>query len=1467
MVPDVPFKQTDAWSSLIMKRILHYAHENNFEKIAIVPSGVQTKRWGTDSVSWVKKEDENGVYWVVGAAEQVGGLVDGVNLEEAARARNVLLERKGVATRTKEDLSSIIKEILHRERSEKALNNLTNRVWDLMNSEVESGGLKPREEGMRFFYDKLLPDVTKKLFKKLDKTSVGQKVDLSEVTKQGGKETLVFDLTPKAQEKIAEGFSLFQEKRGAISFSKNRQFKISLFEEKNESTFLHESAHFFFEVLADIATGPTATDQIREDYQTILDWMGAADRTQVTTDMHENFARGFESYLMTGKAPSSKLRKAFAAFKNWLVSIYKDAVNLDVNVSPEVKEVFDRLLATDQQLSLAQEKIGPRYMFGDPTLIGMTEKESKEYLETVMAAQEDANDEIRARVMRDLLKKKDKAYKETYEKIYNAELEKAKKLPQFQAIDFIQNEGKLSKPVIEQYYSPFKDYLPFRSTQVEGGLHPDTVANIFGYENGQAMLQDIAPFRRGVEDYADRETATQMRQNYPDVLTSPELSEEAIRAYHNDNAAKVKAIEMEFLIKNDPKIQKKVAAKLIRRLPTARKIQDKAKNIVANTKISELKPHVFRNAEKKYANEAAKAYKKGDYEKAFQNKNLEYLNFELYRASVDAKEDVKNSIGGFKKMFRNIEDVSKTRDVDLVNAAKGVLAKFGLARSEKEIDDYLQKLKAYDPETYSVVNALVLNATRNAKDFNQISYNDFVEMKDAVNAIWDLSKNRKELQLEGKKIGIDEAINTLVEQINKITPQEKNDYDQTVTKFGMVKEKILGAKASLVRAEAWSKAVDVVENGPFWSMIYRPISDAITKYRLEKINVFNKYKDLVEKYNPNITFDKINSDELKFIFKDKTELIGAILHTGNESNKRKLLVGRGWATINDDNSLNTKNWDSFINRMHQEGIIKKVDMDFVQNIWDLLETLKPEAQKSHKQQYGYYFNEITAQDVVTPFGTYRGGYVPAKADVYSNEDAAIRREREEFENNNNSFQFPTTGRGFTKSRVDNYNVPLTLDLGMLASHIDGVLRFTYVNPRVKEVSRIILDRGFRSELAKLDTNIAKDMLVPWLQRSAQQKVLLPSQDGLGRLTDAAAKVLRKNVAMQIMFGNISNSLQQITGLVVAMSKVKPRYIKNGLAKYVLNNKESIETIMNKSDWMKANQGENIFDISKNIDEILLNPSSFEKFQSFTKQHTYFLQSAAQNLVNNIVWMGAYEQAVEQKMTEDQAIKNADSAVRLTQGTTNAEDISRFETGTATEMLFKQFVSYFNMIANLNASEILKIHREFGLKKGAGKAFYVYMMAFALPAIFSDLIMKAMGGKFDEDDDESYVDDLLLSFFGSQFKTLFAMIPYVGQAGNAIYNRMFTKTLADDKLSLSPVISIIESTVVAPVSVYESIKENKDLKKKTVKDMLQLMGIMSGLPLGPLGKPIGYQMDVEAGKANPENLVDYTRGLVTGKSGQ
>ena len=39
----------------------------------------------------------------------------------------------------------------------------------------------------------------------------------------------------------------------------------------------------------------------------------------------------------------------------------------------------------------------------------------------------------------------------------------------------------------------------------------------------------------------------------------------------------------------------------------------------------------------------------------------------------------------------------------------------------------------------------------------------------------------------------------------------------------------------------------------------------------------------------------------------KVELLGAMLHTGNDSNLRKLLLGRKWGKLREDGSLDTNN--------------------------------------------------------------------------------------------------------------------------------------------------------------------------------------------------------------------------------------------------------------------------------------------------------------------------------------------------------------------------------------------------------------------------------------------------------------------------------------------------------------------------------------------------------------------------------
>lgn len=480
------------------------------------------------------------------------------------------------------------------------------------------------------------------------------------------------------------------------------------------------------------------------------------------------------------------------------------------------------------------------------------------------------------------------------------------------------------------------------------------------------------------------------------------------------------------------------------------------------------------------------------------------------------------------------------------------------------------------------------------------------------------------------------------------------------------------------------------------------------------------------------------------------------------------------------------------------------------------------------------------------------------------EDAAIRQEQEAVLKGNNSFMFPTTGRGFTKSRVEQYHAPLMLDLKLTGSHIDKVLRFIHIEPRVKEVSRIVMDKKFRASLAELDPTIGQDMLVPWLQRAAQQAVSTPSRGWAGKGLDTFARELRKRAGLQAMFFNVTNTFQQVTGFSIAAVRVKPKYLRNAMWRYIQSPKAFADDVNSKSKFMETRTGTQMVDINQTIEEIALNTSKFDDVRSYVQKHGYFMQSAAQNLVDLTVWAGAYEQAVVDGMAEAEAVRFADSAVRETQGSMAPEDISRFEAGSPFVRLFTMFQGYFNMQANLLGTEFAKTAREMGLRKGAGRLFYLYVMGFMIPAWMSELIVKAMGSGIDEDDDEQYLDDLLMSFFTSQFNTATAMFPMAGPAVRTVISAFNDKPY-DDRLSLSPVVQSIERSAQAPVSVYNAIV-NDGSKRKAVRDAMSAVGMLTGIPTGIVQRPLSYLADVDEGKADPTGPVDFTRGLISGNPG-
>jgi hypothetical protein len=187
------------------------------------------------------------------------------------------------------------------------------------------------------------------------------------------------------------------DSRGYVQFvRKAGQLISNVFLKKNSdlSTFLHESGHIYLEMLGDLSERADAPQQIKDDYATILREFGVQSRAEVGTEQHEKFAKLFEAYLLEGKAPSLSLKGAFKRFSNWLKRIYGSLK--DAGLNDEVRAVFDRMLATDEEIEAAKDEAGMRPMFRSPEEAGMQPGEWQAYLEAQEAAHSKA--ELAARL-------------------------------------------------------------------------------------------------------------------------------------------------------------------------------------------------------------------------------------------------------------------------------------------------------------------------------------------------------------------------------------------------------------------------------------------------------------------------------------------------------------------------------------------------------------------------------------------------------------------------------------------------------------------------------------------------------------------------------------------------------------------------------------------------------------------------------------------------------------------------------------------------------------------------------------------------------------------------------------------------------------------------------------------------------------------------------------------------------------
>ncbi len=1042
---------------------------------------------------------------------------------------------------------------------------------------------------------------------------------------------------------------------------------------------------------------------------------------------------------------------------------------------------------------------------------------------------------------------------------------------------------------------------------VKKGLDVKVVAEMFGFTDGLSMIDALLELRP-IEETITERTKQNMLEKHSNLVDPRQQELQIQEAIHNEARARFVAVELNTLSKAMRPVRFQVEA--------ARQV---AKDVLADKQLSEIRPSEYTRAEARALKEAEVAMKKGDTKAAIKAKRSQLINNQLAKEAIEIQKEYSVFTKDYLKFFKSDKKLTKKgksqRNTDYINVGRVILSSYNLGPAVENPDVYIENLRLYDEPLYTELEPMILNAsaTKNQQGLKDLTYEEFQSFNDLIQSLWYQSLRDQQIKLEGELVQIQPIIDTLNNRQDVIINRSKKLRDrrdkpvgttQAVPQSYLFNKFFLELKAKLRRFEPWCDEMDGASNlqkgtgsavleleggklGDFQNTFFVPMKTALDEYRKAQTVFTKAYSDLIAAVDFGDSeivaneFELVEEKSSAYTFgsesngRGKVELLGAMLHTGNDSNKKKLLLGRRWGKLNEDGSLDTTHWDAFVKRMIDEGILTKNDYDFLQAVWDLNEKMLPLLQRTHRDTEGYYFKVVKATPILNRFGEFRGGYVPAKGDPNMTEvdiKEEINTMKMEFKNS-----LPKVENGMTKGRVENFYQPLSLHLGYMTKHIDDSLRYAYVQPVLQDTLKIINNKEFTKKLKIIDPVIKTEMIEPWLKAAATQKTYAPS--GFGAGFDRVLQTHKRRTGLGIMIANSVNSLTQLTGLFPALIKVKPRNLKNGLITYMQDREGTNQMIAEASPFMADRQKNLIFDIQDRLNELIINPNKFQQMQTWGKHHGYFLQQTMQGVVDSIVWMGTYNQVHESMpstMSDQEvikeAIKQADANVRMTQDSLLPEDRAAFQNMNPIIQAVTQFTGYFNMIANLGYTQYRKLAKEElgfnNVGKNSEQIFYMYLYTVIMPAVIAGIIMRGLGGRLDDEDDDGYIlDDMAKAAIGDIANYTAGLVPIAGQIVLIPINQFNDKPWDDDIVS-SPGIEALQdslrSVVKIPVTLFQDGPSG--IKGKQIRDVSTMINQFTGIPVTPIGRTLGYLRDVQRGDVTPKGPLDFLRGLITGKKG-
>lgn len=170
-----------------------------------------------------------------------------------------------------------------------------------------------------------------------------------------------------------------QSPRGQVQFdAETGRAVVTFFQSADVSTAPHELFHIFRREIERTALAADGSAHAKEQWRKACEFVGAKDGQAWTREMEEKFADAGLQYLREGRAPTPGLRGLFERLKSWFMDLYQKAEDLGVEISPQMREVFDGMFtvpydAADRSFRYAMGDLHSRQVerdFADPATSG-----------------------------------------------------------------------------------------------------------------------------------------------------------------------------------------------------------------------------------------------------------------------------------------------------------------------------------------------------------------------------------------------------------------------------------------------------------------------------------------------------------------------------------------------------------------------------------------------------------------------------------------------------------------------------------------------------------------------------------------------------------------------------------------------------------------------------------------------------------------------------------------------------------------------------------------------------------------------------------------------------------------------------------------------------------------------------------------------------------------------------------------